>query len=379
MSSRETDSMIGSVWLERFQVVKKVGAGSFGVIYRVLDLGRTKSYFAMKFENLDALHPQLSHEARILRTLRGIHGIPDTKFLGKHQQYRILLMDLLGKSLEELFNLCERRFSLPCVIKIAIQLLERMKVIHAHGYIHRDIKPDNFLIGHGARNDVVHVIDFGLAKRYTDKITGCHIPFIDGKSLVGTPRYASLATHRGEEQSRRDDLESLGYVLVYFLVGKLPWQGLKARSKKTKYRKIKRKKETTCLDELTRNIPREFYDYLKYCRDLKFTEMPDYDGWVDKFRALGRRFDGSLFFDWMRPEVVARIEAARLHSSYAPGGYSGGENYYRAPAPAAPVQQPIRRRVINNSGLQFPQPARESGGRRFHEMSYERPERGGEL
>lgn len=142
--------------------------------------------------------------------------------------------------------------------------------------MHRDIKPDNFLIGSNKDSDTIYVIDFGLAKHYKDPRTGQHIPYRDGKSLTGTARYASLNTHLGVEQSRRDDLEGLGYVLVYFLKGGLPWQGLQAKDHKEKYEKIKNKKQSISVEKLCEGLPCEFAMYLKYCRTLRFDEDPSY-------------------------------------------------------------------------------------------------------
>jgi casein kinase 1 len=151
--------------------------------------------------------------------------------------------------------------------------------------LHRDIKPDNFLIGAGKRASKIYVIDFGLAKRYIQR-DGKHIPYKENKNLTGTARYASINTHIGIEQGRRDDLESLGYVLMYFLRGNLPWQNLKANNKKEKYERIMEKKLGTSIESLCKGFPTEFTKYLAYCRNLRFDEKPDYSHCKSLFKDL---------------------------------------------------------------------------------------------
>lgn len=217
-------------------------------------------------------------------------------------------MDLLGYSLEDLFNRCGRRFSLKTVLMIADQTLLRIEYIHSKSFIHRDIKPDNFLMGLGRRSNIVYIIDFGLAKRYRDPKTHVHIMYRENKHLTGTPRYASINNHLGIEQSRRDDLESLGYVFMYFLRGSLPWQGLRANTKKQKYQKIMEKKMATPIDLLCKGFPDEFRIYFEYCRALRFADKPDYSYLRRLFKDLALRneieYDGN--FDWrLLPDAVS--------------------------------------------------------------------------
>ncbi len=191
--------------------------------------------------------------------------------------YSVLVMDLMGPSLEDLFNLCNRKFSLKTVLLIADQMIQRIEYLHYKNFLHRDIKPDNFVTGLAVHAKHIYLLDFGLAKKYRDsRNPNSHIPYREDKSLTGTARYASINTHLGIEQSRRDDLESLGYLLMYFLRGSLPWQGLRATTKEEKYAKILAKKRATTIDSLCRGFAPEFALYFNYVRSLGFDERPDY-------------------------------------------------------------------------------------------------------
>lgn len=184
---------------------------------------------------------------------------------------------------------------------IADQMIQRIEFIHAKNFLHRDIKPDNFLIGTDKKAHMIYIIDFGLAKRFRNAKTGDHIPYRDGKSLTGTARYASINTHLGLEQSRRDDMESIGYVLMYFLKGKLPWMGMQAKTKDEKYDKIKDKKISVTVEALCRGFPKEFSRYLEYCRNLGFEDKPDYTSYRRMFSNLmtqeGYTYD--FQYDWL--------------------------------------------------------------------------------
>jgi serine/threonine protein kinase len=211
-----------------------------------------------------------------------------------------MVLDLLGPSLEDLFNYCGRRFQLKTVLMLADQLLGRLEYVHTKSFIHRDVKPDNFLIGLGKRQSVIHIIDFGLAKKYRDPRSHQHIPYRENKNLTGTARYASINTHIGIEQSRRDDLESLGYVLMYFIRGSLPWQGLKANTKKQKYERIMDRKMSTSTEQLCKGYATEFRSYFEYCRSLRFEDRPDYAYLKRVFKELFYRkgFQYDNMFDW---------------------------------------------------------------------------------
>ncbi|KAF8093562.1 hypothetical protein N665_0383s0187 [Sinapis alba] len=283
----------------KFRLGRKIGSGSFGEIYLGTDV-QTNEEVAIKLESVKTAHPQLSYESRIYRVVQSGTGIPNIKWFGVEGDYNVLVMDLLGPSLEDLFGYCNRKFTLKTVLMLADQMINRLEFIHSKSYLHRDIKPDNFLMGLGRRSNQVYIIDFGLAKKFRDSSTHRHIPYRENKSLIGTPRYASLNTHLGIEQSRRDDVESLGYILMYFLMGSLPWQGLKAGNKKQKYDKISEKKVSTSIETLCRGHPTEFASYFHYCRSLRFDDKPDYAYLKRLFRNLFIRegFQFDFVFDW---------------------------------------------------------------------------------
>jgi len=205
-----------------------------------------------------------------------MRGAPKLHWCGRESGYNVLVVDLLGPSLEDMFNFCGRKFSVKTVCEVGLQMIDLLEEVHKRGVMHRDIKPDNFLLGLGSAADQLHIIDFGLAKGWRDS-RGKHIPFRDGKSLTGTARYCSIPTHKGHEQGRRDDMESVAYVMLYFLKGRLPWQGIKVTSKRRKYAEILRRKESIPPEELCSGLPDEFRQVLVYTRGLEFEATPDYD------------------------------------------------------------------------------------------------------
>ena len=238
-------------------------------------------------------------EACILNHLKAF-GLPEVKNFGCNNDYNILIMELLGHSLENLFQSQNRKLSLKTTCMLGIQMIDRIEYIHSRKFIHRDIKPDNFVMGRGKNSHILYILDFGLSKKYWSSSHQSHIPFITGKKLTGTARYASVNALSGYEQSRRDDLESIAYILIYFLKGNLPWQGLKVNKKEDRYIKIRDIKKATSAKDLCAGFPSEFETFVSYTRNLQFTEVPNYSYLRSLLKTVLKKggFTYDFFYDW---------------------------------------------------------------------------------
>ncbi|MCQ2818356.1 MAG: casein kinase 1 family protein [archaeon] len=287
------------IFFSKYKPDKKIGEGSFGKIYLSHNI-QTGQKFAIKLENKNVSQSLLEQEAFLLCYLKG-EGIPLIKSFGYNNDYNVLVMELLGKSLEDLFLENHSKFSLKTVCMLGIQMISRIEYIHNKHILHRDIKPDNFTIGYGENSYKVYIIDFGLSKKYRSSKTLQHIKYHEGKKLTGTARYASIRALKGCEQGRRDDVEAIGYVLMYFLRGSLPWQGLKINKKEDRYQKIYEKKKSTTAEELCQGFPKEFCDYVNYTRNMEFEQEPDYNYLRGLFQKVmkdnGYAFDYQ--YDWV--------------------------------------------------------------------------------
>lgn len=294
-------SISGVVIAGKYKIGSRIGGGTFGDLYIGINLTNGNAV-AVKVEKNSSAFPQLGREARLYSMLGRdskyrVRAVPEYYYFGTEGDYRVLVIELLGYSLDILFKGCKCKFSLKTTLQLADQMIQRLEFLHSRGLIHRDMKPENFMMGTGKMHHHVYLIDFGLSKRYRDGDT--HIPFKDGKSMVGTARYCSVHTHLGFDQSRRDDMEALGYLLVYFLKGTLPWQGLTATAS-TRVARIAAVKMDTSASDLCKGLPFEFAAYVHYTRSLPFTACPDYSYLRSLFRSLYIRlgYEDDGIFDW---------------------------------------------------------------------------------
>ena len=314
-------TIINKMFLSKYIPIEKIGEGSFGAIYKAQG---GEELVAMKFEKRSNEYEYLEEEAIMMRYLKGPQ-IPTIKCYGQNMDYNIMVMDLLGDSLEYNFNV-KKKFSVKTTAMIGYQMLNILEFIHDRHIIHRDIKPDNFLMGLKQKNAVLYLLDFGLAKKFRSSKTLMQYPYVRKKKMAGTARYASIHALEEMEQSRRDDLESMGYVLLYFLRGSLPWQGIKIKAKENRYKKILAKKKETTSDELCETFPEEFKYFIDYTRNLGYTENPDYEKLRQNFLVLVkekmcRNFD--FIYDWTtKTDIQQRDDSIDILN----GNFEGNKN-----------------------------------------------------
>ena len=264
----------------KYHLDKKIGKGSFGEVWKATNV-LTEEHVAVKLEDLSERNI-LKREASIIKYLEGVKGIPKIRNFGIANKKYYMVMDLLDKSP---VSLNKPGFSLKSVIEVAHESVNILSKIHKRGIIHRDIKPDNFLFD--TTGTKLYLIDFGLARQYKDD-RGDHRPIQYKKSLTGTVRYLSKHCHSGIEPSRRDDLISLCYMLIYLMKGTLPWQGLSGKTKKEKVLKIFDKKDTVTHIKLCEGLPIEMLHILDYCYELGYDENPNYEYIKIKLIDFGR-------------------------------------------------------------------------------------------
>jgi serine/threonine protein kinase len=294
----------------RFVLKRKLGAGSFGEVYEAEDTEQHQRV-AVKLESMDAKIPQLVHESHVYTALQDCIGIAPLFWSGSEESFNGMAISLLGKSLADLA--ADHHLSLKTMLMLIPQMLSCVEQLHRRDLIHRDIKPENFAMGRGASASQVFIIDFGLAKRFRSRRTREHIQFADGRKLVGTARYASVAAMRGCEQSRRDDMEALGFVWLFLLRGWLPWMGLARHNGPHKFQKVLAVKEATSFEDLCSGLPDEFVKYFRAVRQLGFQDEPEYAAYRKMFRKLfiSLGYIADFAYEW-KGESQSK---ARAHSS----------------------------------------------------------------
>jgi casein kinase I family protein HRR25 len=257
---------------KKYRILGKIGEGSFGLIYKGENV-RTRELVAIKVEPIEKDMKLLKNESVIYQYLNNVQGVPFVKWFGKDEKNYYMVINLLGDSLQSVKN--NSTFSLTSVLQIGIQVIILLKTIHDKGLVHRDIKPDNFLLGLNNQRKRIYIIDFGLCKSYMNNDE--HNPIKKTNSLIGSLTYASINAHNCIELSRRDDMESLGYMLAFFYLGTLSWQEMVSEN----IEMIKKLKEDIILND---KLPQILVNYIKYVRSLEYEETPNYFLIVDNFK-----------------------------------------------------------------------------------------------
>ena len=292
---------MNEIFGKKYKTCELIGNGSFGEIYKCKNI-ETKQNLAIKLERIDANYPQLENEYNVYKELQGEEHVPKIYDFGSTKTHKYLVMDALGSSIDCAFDDCGQKFSPKTVLMLAAQMITCVETLHRHKYIHRDIKPDNFIMGLGEKSRTVLIIDMGLSKRYVTDDNE-HVPMLDGRGFSGTVRYASINALMGITPSRRDDLEALGYVWVFLMKGKLPWSYLeKEKNLPNRYMQYAECKKKHVLTDLCDGLPQELKMYFRTVLQLEFEEEPDYSFLrsivIQALANYGTKID--FVYDWTK-------------------------------------------------------------------------------
>ena len=287
-------SMIGNKYIP----LSRIGKGGFGEIWKCEDTTTHKVYAMKIASNYEQGYNQLLNEIEIYKLLKGYSCFPTIHWSANREEDAILVMDLLGQSLEDLFIQQKNKFSLKTTLLLAEKMLTLVECLHRNGLVHRDLKPANFMVDMNGKS--LHLIDFGLAKKYINPSDNKHIPFKEHSHQAGTIKFWSMNNHDGVEHSRRDDLESIAYMLIYFMKGSLPWEGECGRSFNKRAEKVQNIKANISIEKLCEGLPAEFPVFLKCIRSLSFSETPHYAEYKQMFRDLHIKTFGNYdeTYDW---------------------------------------------------------------------------------
>ena len=311
-TAKKKDPLLNDIFFDKYKTIKKLGEGSFGKVYKAEYNGE---YYALKFESRSRTKSLLEMESTIMAYLQG-PNIPYIKSYGYSGDYNLLVMQYMDKSLEDIFHI-RKTFSIKTTAMIGFQLIGVLHFIHDKNFIHRDVKPDNCVMGAEELNENLYLIDFGLAKKYRSSRTLKQYPMTRKKKLTGTARYASIHALEGFEQSRRDDMESVGYVMAYLLRGGLPWQGLKIKTKENKYKNILEKKKEISSEELFKGFPVEFAEILDNVKKLDYLEEPEYEMLRNKLISLCKRlnYKFDFIYDWTTDKDLLKRKEKKCYTS----------------------------------------------------------------
>ena len=309
---KKKDPLLNEIFFDKYKTIKKLGEGSFGKVYKAEYNGE---YYALKFESRSRTKSLLEMESTVMAYLQG-PNIPYIKSYGYSDDYNLLVMQYMDKSLEDILHI-RKTFSIKTTAMIGFQLIGVLHYIHDKNYIHRDVKPDNCVMGSDELNENLYLIDFGLAKKYRSSRTLKQYPMTRKKKLTGTARYASIHALEGFEQSRRDDIEAVGYVMAYLLRGGLPWQGLKIKTKENKYKNILEKKKEISSEELFKGFPIEFAEILDNVKKLEYLEEPEYEMLRNKLMSLCKRLNYKFdyIYDWTTDKDLLKRKEKRCFTS----------------------------------------------------------------